>query len=146
MQELNTKKLQNKNSVNFFGFPISFADKLKKSVFLTLKSENIKEYQINFILVSDEEIKKLNVKYRRVRRITDVISFLLIPAAFCGDVYISKNRSQKQAKKYGNSWLKELVYLSIHGTLHLCGYTDYDFVNKTKMFAKQDKIFQCLFL
>jgi len=87
----------------------------------------------------------LNAKYRKVRRITDVISFFVVPEFFMGDIYISKNRSQKQAKEYANTWQQELAYLAIHGMLHFCGYTDYDVANKTKMFAKQDKIFKCLF-
>jgi probable rRNA maturation factor len=95
-------------------------------------------------MISDAEIKKLNIKYRKVRRITDVISFLVSKDFFIGDVYVSKGRSKKNAALYGNSWDAELAYLIIHGILHLCGYTDYDPENKTKMFAKQDKIFKCL--
>ncbi|MDR2436894.1 MAG: rRNA maturation RNase YbeY [Endomicrobium sp.] len=141
MQELST----NKNFINFVGFPKEYVDILKRAAENTLESEKKSKYQINFILVSDEEIKKLNIKYRKVRRITDVISFLIIPESFAGDIYISKNRTRKQAKRYVNSWRQELAYLVIHGVLHLCGYSDYDVENKSKMFAKQDKIFQCLF-
>ncbi|MCL1972072.1 MAG: rRNA maturation RNase YbeY [Endomicrobia bacterium] len=132
-------------TINFIKFPKSHEPLLKKAVLLTLKSEKIKKYQINFIMVSDAEIKKLNIKYRKTRRITDVISFLVAPEMFIGDIYISEGRSKKQAKRYGNTWRQELAYLAIHGTLHLCGYTDYDPENKTKMFSKQDKIFKCLF-
>lgn len=143
MQELNIKT--NNKAIEFINFPKNKVELLTKAAMMTLNSEKIKNYEINFIMVSDEEIKKLNIKYRKVRRITDVISFLVIPELFAGDIYISKGRSQKQAKKYGNTWDQELAYLVIHGVLHLCGYTDYDPVNKTKMFKKQDKIFKCLF-
>ena len=133
------------NKINFTNFPKNKIALLKKVAIASLKSEKIKKYEINFIMVSDAEIKKLNIKYRKVRRITDVISFLVSKDFFIGDIYISKERSQKNAASFGNSWDKELAYLVIHGVLHLCGYTDYDVKNKTKMFAKQDKIFQCLF-
>ncbi|MDR3113033.1 MAG: rRNA maturation RNase YbeY [Endomicrobium sp.] len=132
------------NKINFINFQKSKSLFLKKAALAALKSEKIKKYEINFIMVGDAEIKKLNIKYRKVRRITDVISFLVSKEFFIGDIYISKGRSQKNAKDYGNSWDKELAYLVIHGVLHLCGYTDYDPENKAKMFAKQDKIFQCL--
>jgi probable rRNA maturation factor len=141
MRELNT----NKKNIKFVNFPKEHTKILKETVELTLKSEKKNQYQINFIMISDEEIKKLNTKYRKVRRITDVISFLVVPEIFVGDIYISKNRTQRQARKYGNTWQQELAYLVIHGVLHLCGYTDYDVENKSKMFAKQDRIFQCLF-
>ncbi|MCL2390136.1 MAG: rRNA maturation RNase YbeY [Endomicrobia bacterium] len=130
--------------INFIEFPKNYEPVLKKAVLRTLESEKIKKCEINFIMVSDAQIKKLNIKYRQTRRITDVISFMVVPEFFAGDIYISKRRSQKQAKKYGNTWLEELAYLVIHGTLHLCGYTDYDPENKAEMFAKQDKIFKCL--
>jgi probable rRNA maturation factor len=142
MQELNTKK--SVNFISFNNFPKQYKMLLRTTAIVVLKSEKIKKYQVNFIMVSDEKIRELNTKYRKVRRITDVISFLMIPELIIGVVYISKNRTQKQAKKYGNTWQQELMYLVIHGLLHLCGYTDYDIVNKTKMFARQDKIFKSL--
>ena len=141
MQELSI----NSNFINFINFPKEYVDMLKQSAILTLKSEGKKEYQINFIMISDEEIKSLNTKYRKTKRITDVISFLVIPEKLVGDIYISSNRTKKQAKRYNNTWQKELAYLVIHGVLHLCGYSDYDIENKTEMFVKQDKIFKCLF-
>ncbi len=136
--------MKNKSYLNFENFPKKSIPLLEKAALSALKAEKIKKYEINFIMVSDEQIKKLNVKYRKVRRITDVISFLVVPEMFIGDIYISKGRSQKQAKRYGNTWEQELAYLVIHGVLHLCGYTDYDPVNKAEMFSKQDKIFKCL--
>ena len=132
------------NELNFTGFPKKLEPFLKEAAMLSLKREKVKKYEINFIMVDDAEIKKLNIKYRKVRRITDVISFLVVPEKLAGDIYISSGRSKRNAKKYGNSWENELAYLVIHGVLHLLGYTDYDVFNKTKMFAKQDKIFKCL--
>jgi probable rRNA maturation factor len=141
MQELNTNEYHCNNFINFIAFPRYCLPLLEQAALFVLKSEKTKCYQINFIMVSDKEIKRLNTKYRGVRRITDVISFLIVPDFFIGDVYISKVRTQKQAKKYGNTWAQELAYIVIHGVLHLCGYTDYDDANKRKMFTKQDKIF-----
>ena len=131
-------------AINFIGFPKKLEPFLKEAAMLSLKAEKVKKYEINFIMVDDVKIKKLNIKYRKVRRITDVISFLVVPENFAGDIYISSGRSKVNAKKYGNTWENELAYLVIHGVLHLRGYTDYDVVNKTKMFAQQDKIFKCL--
>ena len=103
--------------------------------------EKIRSFEINVVLVSDKEIKKLNKKFRDVGRITDVISFKFGSKPVMGDIYIARNRSQKQAKKVKNSWQEELSYLVIHGILHLLDYTDYTKANRLRMFAKQDKIF-----
>ncbi|MDR3330866.1 MAG: rRNA maturation RNase YbeY [Endomicrobium sp.] len=143
MQESTLNK--NNNFISFFKFPKKYVPLLRKAAISTLKSEKVKKYQINFIMISNEEIKKLNVKYRKVRRITDVISFLVVRESFMGDIYISRKRTRNQAKRYRNTWQHELAYLVIHGILHLCGYADYDLENKTKMFTKQDNIFKCLF-
>jgi probable rRNA maturation factor len=136
---------KNNNLINFVNFPKQHVPLLKRAAMAVLESEKVKKYQVNFVMVDDNEIRRLNTKYRKVRRITDVISFLIVPEFFMGDIYISKNRSRKQAEEYANTWQQELAYLAIHGLLHFCGYTDYDTGNKAKMFAKQDKIFKCLF-
>ncbi|WP_413854218.1 rRNA maturation RNase YbeY [Candidatus Ruminimicrobium bovinum] len=129
----------------FTGFNEKFVPLMKKTAEFTLKYEKIKNYSISFTQISDIEIKKMNRKYRKVNRITDVISFLVDEKLFLGDIYISDNRPQKNAKKYGFTYQQELCYLVIHSILHLEGYTDYDVENKTLMFSKQDKIFKCLF-
>jgi probable rRNA maturation factor len=140
------KERLNNLDVFFFNFQKDQITFLRKVAFETFKAENIKKCKINFVMVRDEEIKRLNKKYRKSRRITDVLSFLVVPEFFIGDIYISENRSKKQAKKYGNIWQHELAYLLIHGVLHICGYTDYDAFSRVKMFSKQDRIFQRLIL
>jgi probable rRNA maturation factor len=130
---------------SFYGFNAASLPLLEKALEATIKAVRKKSYNITFVLISDAEIKKLNTKFRKTRRITDVISFLVEPENLTGDIYIAKARSQKQAKKYGHSWNMELAYLVIHGVLHLCGYSDYDPDNKKMMFDIQDRIFKCLY-
>ena len=148
MQELNIK-MSKKNSLTsqlfFTGFDKKIVFLLRKTALFTLKSEEIKKYHISFTMISDLEIKKMNRKFRKVNRITDVISFLVSKEHFMGDIYISSNRPKINAKKYAMSFEQELCYLVIHAILHLEGFTDYDIKNKKLMFAKQDKIFKCLF-
>jgi len=148
MQESNTKNLKKNNfksSLFFTGFDKKHIPALKKTAEFAIKHEKIKNYHISFTMISDSEIKKMNRKFRKVNRITDVISFLVSEENFMGDIYISDNRPKINAKKYGMSHIEELCYLVIHAILHLEGYTDYDPKNKNLMFSKQDKIFKCLF-
>lgn len=148
MQELNIK-MPKKNNLTpqlfFTGFEKKFVSLLRKTAVFTLKHEKIKKYHISFTMISDSDIKKMNRKFRKVNRITDVISFLVCEEHFMGDIYISSNRPKINAKKYELTYPKELCYLVIHAILHLKGYTDYDIKNKNLMFLKQDKIFKCLF-
>jgi probable rRNA maturation factor len=101
--------------------------------------------EVNVILISDTAIRAMNRKYRKVHRITDVISFRFGGTPFTGDIYIAAGRSRRQAKRVGHSWEKELAYLVIHGILHLLGYTDYVPAEKDAMFRRQDAVFECLF-
>ena len=84
------------------------------------------------------------MRFRKVRRITDIISFKYTDKPLSGDLYISSGRSAKQAKRVGNTWPGELCYLVIHGVLHLLDYTDYKPAEKAKMFKVQDAIFDSL--
>jgi probable rRNA maturation factor len=118
---------------------------LKKAALASLKRERLKVTgDINVIMISDPEIKALNSRFRKVRRITDIISFKYCDRPLSGDLYISQGRSQKQAKRVGHSWQAELCYLLIHGVLHLREYTDYVPREKAKMFKVQDAIFAAL--
>jgi len=129
----------------FTGFDKKIIPLMKKTAEFALKFEKISQYSISFTQISDIDIKKMNRKYRKVNRITDVISFLVDKNLFMGDIYISDKRPERNAKKYGLTYEKELCYLVIHSILHLEGYTDYTPENKKKMFSKQDKIFKCIF-
>jgi probable rRNA maturation factor len=136
--------MKNKELI-FTGFDEELVPLMKKTAKFTLEYEKVKTYNISFTLISDADIKKMNRKYRKVNRITDVISFLVDENLFMGDIYISDNRPKRNAKKFGFSYEQELCYLVIHSILHLEGYTDYTLENKREMFLKQDKIFKCLF-
>jgi probable rRNA maturation factor len=119
---------------------------MEKAVRATFAAENpVVSGEVNIILISDQEIKKLNRKYRKVNRITDVISFRFSPDPVTGDIYISEGRSKKQAKAQGHGWEKELTYLTVHGILHLFNYTDYTPKARATMFRKQDAIWAGLF-
>jgi probable rRNA maturation factor len=128
--------------VNVFNFPGKSVRLVAKAVGAVLRAKNkVLGSEINLVMVSDREIRRLNRAFRRVDRVTDVISFRLSKKPLSGDIYISRGRSARQAKEVGNSWEEELCYLALHGTLHLFDYTDYTPAEKKKMFAVQDMFF-----
>ena len=148
MKKQTIKMRKKNNRISSFGFSALQIPIVQKAALRALTFERKSHAAVNLILISDIQIKKLNMKFRKVGRITDVISFLYeMPAdqGIVGDIYIAAERSKKQARHFRHSWDKELAYLTIHGILHLCGYTDYEAAAKKIMFERQDKIFQCLF-
>lgn len=84
--------------------------------------------EYNFTFVTCKEIKRLNAKFRGVDAITDVLSFPdgdINPETgkkFLGDIAICKSAAEKQAKEFGQPAEREIVFLKIHGLLHLFGY------------------------
>lgn len=83
--------------------------------------------ELSIALVGDREIQKLNAAYRAKDEPTDVLSFpagaaLLSGPRLLGDVIISVERAEKQAKERKKSLAQEIESLLIHGILHLLGY------------------------
>jgi probable rRNA maturation factor len=94
-------------------------------------------------IASESEVRKLNKRYRRHDRATDVLSFPLaekLPDGFyAGDVLICWPVAKKQAKENGQTLAKELLLLMIHGLLHLQGY-DHE-KDCGEMLTRQNRLF-----
>jgi probable rRNA maturation factor len=96
--------------------------------------------------VDDQQIKKLNKEYLRRSRPTDVISFSQIEGEFShinphllGDVVISVETAQRQAKENNNTLPDEITFLLIHGILHLLGYDHEGSVRKAREMKAKEK-------
>lgn len=76
----------------------------------------------SLILCSDYVNRKLNKKFRGKDKPTDVLSFVYNDPDLLGEVYISLQRADVQARRYGVSYDEELARLLVHGLLHLFGY------------------------
>lgn len=102
--------------------------KLARTAKYILASER-KQFDVNLILTGTAKIQTLNRTYRGQDKPTDVISFAPEesedPPPFqpIGEIYICLPIAKKQARKAGHSLSHELMFLTAHGALHLCGYT-----------------------
>lgn len=126
---------------------------IRKACAATLIEESFNEAaEVNVTIVSDEEIKAINKKFRDIDNSTDVLSFPLGEngvydinpennAFMLGDVVISIEHAINQGELYGHGFEREVAFLTIHSMLHLLGY---DHVNggieKTIMREKEEKI------
>ena len=79
--------------------------------------------------VTDAEIARLNKKYRKKNKPTDVLSFPAQSAQpspnknrFLGDIAIAPAVARRYAKKNGRTLQSEICILILHGLLHLLGY------------------------
>jgi len=96
--------------------------------------------EIGVILVSDKKIKSLNKRFLQKDSPTDTMSFSI--SKNYGEIIISAVTAEKNAKIYSNSPEEEILYLVIHGFLHLKGYNDYTKNDCLNMKRKQDAIFK----
>lgn len=90
--------------------------------------------QLSVTFTDNEGIRTLNKEYRGIDKATDVLSFPLLdfaggdeppvdePMQSLGDIVLSLERADEQAKEYGHSFERETAFLTVHSMLHLLGY------------------------
>lgn len=140
---------------------IDFEKDLERVVKEVLKVEDLDEnVEISVTFVDRHEIHRLNREYRNVDRQTDVLSFPLFEQIqdlknvkdqeidslpyMLGDIVICMDVAKEQAKDFGHSLQRELMYLSCHSLLHLLGYDHMKDDEKLEMRTKEKEIMKNL--
>lgn len=118
-----------------------------------LKLMNCATKEISITFVDDPAIQLINKQYLRRNRPTNVISFSLQEGAFgginsdvLGDIVISVDTASKDAERGDFSLDEEILFLMIHGFLHLIGYNHENTTrtNAIKMKQKEKELFRLL--
>lgn len=90
-----------------------------------IESEGKESGEINYIFCDDEYLHNINMQYLNHDTLTDIISFdYCIGDLISGDIFVSIERVQDNAKDYEVSFNEELLRVLAHGVLHYCGYKD----------------------
>ena len=90
-----------------------------------IESEGKEPGEINYIFCDDEYLHNINMQYLNHDTLTDIISFdYCIGDLISGDIFVSIERVQDNAKDYEVSFNEELLRVLAHGVLHYCGYKD----------------------
>lgn len=115
--------------------------------------------EVGITLVDDERIHEINREYRNVDRPTDVISFALDDELddsdepelidgpeehLLGDIIISVETANRQGEEFGHGLEREIVYLAVHGLLHLLGYDHMIEEDKVVMRAKEEEALRAI--
>ena len=134
---------------------------IKKVVEQCFKEENIEDSKlyISITLTTPEHIHEINKQYRNVDRATDVLSFPMFEKEeidnkiakhdfehedVLGDIVISIEQVEKQAKEYVHSFEREFAYMLVHGFYHLMGYDHIKEEDKVIMRPKEEKVLEKL--
>ena len=118
------------------------ASVIKRRAEKMLRHLGLAEVELSVALVDDATIHELNREYRHKDKPTDVLSFPQhdpVPedvTGLLGDVILSIETAEKQAKKHRRSLLAELTMLLAHGILHLLGHDHRDDEEERAMTAR----------
>ena len=123
---------QTKNKI-----PVSL---IKKVTDLFLKVYKKQEFEVSIVIVGDCAIKKLNHRYRKQDRITDILAFPgIADDKFFGEIIINYAQIKRQAKLYSKNAQEELIFILVHGLLHLLGLRDDTEKGKKEMIKEGKK-------
>jgi probable rRNA maturation factor len=107
---------------------------------VVIVSESKNEGEINYIFCDDEYLHKINVEYLNHDTLTDIISFdYTVGNELNGDIFVSVERVEDNAKDFNVSFEEELKRVLAHGILHYCGYKDKTDADADLMRSKEDE-------
>ena len=96
---------------------------VNKAANVFLKTYKKEKLELSIVFVGDRIIKKLNKNYRGKDKVTDILSFEGDDLEF-GEIIISFQQIKRQSKLYSKNINEELIFILVHGLLHLSGYND----------------------
>ena len=98
---------------------------------------------INLVLVSEAHMAELNERFRKKKGSTDVLSFEGLEDDILGEIVLCPKVIFKKSQEKGLCFRDQLIYLVLHGLLHLLGYEhEKDEKEAEKMFHLQDSLFE----
>lgn len=139
--------------------------RLRRIIFNILEEEGAPSpLEAGLLITDDEDVRRLNQRYRGADYTTDVLSFFLMgdgqhpsinnckelfvlpvdAAPQLGEVIISYPQAQKQAREANTRLEDEINRLIVHGFLHLLGYNHEKAEERKRMRARERRVLKNL--
>ena len=117
------------NNIFFHTQDISFTLESEKAtanwLIMLVEGQNKKVGELNYIFCSDDYLLKMNQEHLKHDYFTDIITFDYCEDDWIsGDLFISIDRTNENAKTFGKTQINELNRVIAHGLLHLLGFKD----------------------
>lgn len=87
------------------------------------QDHSIRDTELSVIFCHNDFIHQLNRDYRAKDKPTDVLSFPFEEPDFLGEIYLSLDYVAAHPLLFTDTYLREVLFLILHGVLHLLGYT-----------------------
>ncbi len=106
--------------------------------------------RVSVVLVDDAIISDLHARFLGDPTPTDVLTFpaasaedgtaCVADAGGLGEIVVSTESAARQAPRYGNDPVREVLLCVVHGALHLLGYDDAEARARRRMARRQNAI------
>ena len=125
---------------------------IRRACIAVLREEKFQgDAEVSVTFVDNDQIRRLNAKFRDKDSATDVLSFPMgengeydlnpsTGAKLLGDVVLSMEKAAEQALEYEHSFEREVCYLTVHSMLHLLGYDHMNSEEKAVMRMKEETV------
>ena len=107
-----------------------------------------KKISLTLLLSNNKNIKKLNKKFRKKNKTTDILSFRFdqnlknLKEVYLGDIIISFDYMNKPANLSNYDFREKVCKIFIHGFLHLLGFDHIKDKDYKIMLKEEQKIFK----
>ena len=109
-----------------------------------------KKISLTILLSNNKNIKKLNKKFRKNNKSTDVLSFPyekkinIKKSSYIGDIIVSYESINQPKTLSSLEFKNKLAKIFIHGFLHLLGYDHIKLKDFKEMLIEEQKIYQTI--
>ena len=109
-----------------------------------------RDYSVGVVLTNDREVQDLNCKHRGKNQPTNVLAFPThdhlgyweVKECSLGDLILSKNRVEEEARQQRKRVQFHAIHLLVHGILHLVGYDHIEETAAAEMEGTEVEILQ----
>ena len=132
------------NNIFFHTVDISFAltreNETSNWLVKLVEAHKKKVGELNYIFCSDDYLLKMNQEHLKHDYFTDIITFDYCEKdLISGDLFISIDRTNENAKTFGKTQMDELNRVIAHGLLHLLGFKDKTTEDIAEMRSMEEK-------
>ena len=119
--------------------------RLRKWLKGVIENEKKRVGEIGYLFCDDKYLIEVNRRYLQHDTYTDIITFPYNEGdVVSGDILISVERVEENAKKFGVEFESELHRVMVHGVLHLLGQGDKTEKEAKKMHQREDEALKLL--
>lgn len=121
-------------------FQLNNEKSLENWIFSLVSDKGFELGEINYIFCDDAYLHKLNIEFLQHDTLTDIISFdNSLGKLLNGDIFISVERVDENAKDFKVSFDDELHRVMVHGVLHYMGFKDKSDDEKNEMRKQENE-------